>query len=1019
MKQFHSFRLDTVNHCLWRADQRVSLTPKAFDVLRYLVEHANRLVTQEELLTALWPETYVNPEVIKKYILGIRKALDDPRDHPQFIATFPRRGYQFVAPVSEVLAAAPANETIPASRHIVGRDGALAQLEDHLRQASDAQRQLVFITGEAGIGKTTLVDAFHQTLANRPNLRLIRGQCVEGFGGKEAYYPVLEAIGQWIREAGGGHVPQTFAKQAPTWLIQFPSLIKPEQRDALQKEIHGATRERMVREICEALESLTQRDALVLVLEDLHWVDPSTLDFISAVARRRGPAKLLLLGTYRPADLIVSRNPLRTLKQDLVLHGLAQEVSLERLEESDVAKYLKIHYADHSFPAAFVSLIYRHSGGNALFMVNILLDMVKRGFIAQLGGIWSLQVALKDVEPTVPDTLDQLIESQFQQLSAAEQPILRSASVAGERFSIWAISTSTGSESEVLEETCEKLAERLQFIKAAGINTLPNGQVSAHYEFRHSLYREVLYRRLSDATRAKLHLQLAQRLKAFCDPSELEQATELALHFEGGRDYQEAIRYLILAAKNSARRFAYRDSIEILLHALELIPKVSGSHHAELETQTLIQIGDIHYAEGNMSESAQAYEKAASMATDAGLGAAQVTALIRLVHPMGLIDVDRAVVAIERADQISATLNDPLLHARTQILASCARLYYHTWRSEDAKLYASAKETIQTLSGGQYPEMHYAHLHALQGRYREALAMADSGIVKVSETSNTVAYLLTLGAKAVALLHLGRLGESLLLLRTAIGRAEKNGHDPWIFKLREAWLCTIAMDYQSAQQLCAAMIRSNSGYPKGQPQAIAWFAAGHAALLQGNYDQASQNFRLVMDEKLTPKFMLHWYWRMQARFGLANVLLASGKLESARGEIAQLLEVALATDEPTLQALAWDVNARLAITDQNWNSAEKSIQHGLDLTKRFEIPLAAWRLDATAWKFHQHTKNQKAAETHRKSAETRILEMANSFPPDEPLRATFLAAPPVHQILHPHAPTKPTKQPKPRPRATP
>ncbi len=79
----------------------MSLAPKAFDVLRYLVEHADRLVTQDELLEALWPETYVNPEVIKKYVLGIRKALGDQFDKPVFIATFPRRGYQFIAPVRE------------------------------------------------------------------------------------------------------------------------------------------------------------------------------------------------------------------------------------------------------------------------------------------------------------------------------------------------------------------------------------------------------------------------------------------------------------------------------------------------------------------------------------------------------------------------------------------------------------------------------------------------------------------------------------------------------------------------------------------------------------------------------------------------------------------------------------------------------------------------------------------------------------------------------------------------------
>lgn len=999
MKQFHAFRLDTVNHCLWRGEERVSLTPKAFDVLRYLVEHADRLVTQEEILNALWPETYVNPEVIKKYILGIRKALSDSHEKPEFIETFPRRGYQFVAPVSEVISGAPAGCGVSAARRMVGREGAMAELDDYLGQALNSQRQVVFITGEAGIGKTTLVDAFHQAVASRPNLRVIRGQCVEGFGGKEAYYPVLEAVGHWAREASGGPVVQTLAKQAPTWLIQFPSLIKPEQREALQKEIHGATRERMVREICETLELLTVQDPLVLVLEDLHWVDPSTLDFLSAVARRRGPAKLLVLGTYRPADLILSKSPLKALKQDLVLHSLGHEISLERLEEPDVAEYLEIHFADGDFPEGFANLIYRHSGGNALFLVNILLDMVKRGLIEQVNGKWTLKVPLEDVEPKVPETLDQLIEAQFQQLSAEEQRILRSASVAGERFSVWAISTAAELETDSIEEACERLAERLQFIKCAGINSLPNGQISAHYDFRHSLYREVLYSRLSEGARAKLHLQLAQRLQAFCDPCELEQATELALHFEGGHDYEQAIHYLIIAAKNAAGRFAYRDSIEILRHALELVPMVATGKRTELEIQTLLQIGDTNYAVGSMAESAQAYEQAASQAAQSNLRVAQVASLIRLAHPMGLIDVDQAVAVAERAEQIGASLDDPILQARTQMLAPCARLYFHSWRSEDAELFASAQTKIQRLSNGQYPEMHYAHLHPLQGRYEEALKIAEDGISKISETSNTVAYLLALGAKTVALIHLGRFGQALQDVRAAIERAKKNGNDPWLLNIREAWLRTVAMDFEGAQRIGEAMIGVNSGYPTGQPQAIAWVAAGNAALGRADYDGALQYFRKVIDENVTPKFFLHWYWRIHSQLGVVNSWLASGNLQNAGAEVGRLLEAALKTDDPSLQALAWVANARFGIAKKDWKSAEQSLQNGLALQEKFEIPTAAWRLDGTAWEFYQQVKNEKTAEMHRKRAELCILKIANSFSPEEPLRAIFLAAPQVRRIL--------------------
>src|SRR5215813_11218608 len=313
MKIFRSFRLDLVNQCLWQGEQRVALPPKAFDVLRYLVEHPGRLVTQDEILEALWPETYVNPELIKKYILVIRKVLGDRHDKPEFIETIPKRGYRFVAPVTaDVVYGAP-DLAAKTTKKLVGRDGALTELHNSLHKAMRGQRQIIFVTGEAGIGKTTLMDAFHQQAVQNHHLRVGRGQCVEGFGGKEAYYPMLESLGQLTRNPDGNPVIQTIAKLAPTWLIQFPSLVKSEQRESLQREILGATRERMVREICEALEAITSEIPLILIFEDLHWCDLSTLDLISALARRRDAAKLMLLCTYRPEDVALAQSPLRGL----------------------------------------------------------------------------------------------------------------------------------------------------------------------------------------------------------------------------------------------------------------------------------------------------------------------------------------------------------------------------------------------------------------------------------------------------------------------------------------------------------------------------------------------------------------------------------------------------------------------------------------------------------------------------------------------------------------------------------
>src|ERR1700676_4588561 len=207
MKEFDPFRLDTVNQCLWRHvetgdDQRIRLTPKAFAVLRYLVEHAGRLVTQDELLNALWPDTFVQPEVLKSHILDVRGALGDHAKNPQFIETRPRRGYQFIAPVRE--ASTPnelAVEWLP--RRLVGRTAQLDELRSCLRRTLGGQRQIVFITGEPGIGKTSVVDEFlRQAAADSSGVRVARGQCVEGYGGREAYFPVFEALGQLCAAAG-------------------------------------------------------------------------------------------------------------------------------------------------------------------------------------------------------------------------------------------------------------------------------------------------------------------------------------------------------------------------------------------------------------------------------------------------------------------------------------------------------------------------------------------------------------------------------------------------------------------------------------------------------------------------------------------------------------------------------------------------------------------------------------------------------------------------------------------------
>lgn len=503
-KVFPPFRLDTTNQCLWRRgeaaqDERVTLTPKAYAVLCYLLENAGRLVSQEELLEAVWPDTFIQPEVLKYQIADIRSVLGDNPKNPLFIETLPRRGYRFVGAVRETGGAeSPDSANTPADK-LVGRARELGTLRRSLLKALQGHVQIVFITGEPGIGKTALVDEFQrQAASGRPSLSIARGQCVEGYGGSEPYYPILEALGQLCRGAEGHRLVEILTAHAPTWLVQFPWLVNREQRQALQQEILGATRDRMLREIREALDRFNLEAPLLLVFEDLQWVDRSTADLISALARQRTTAKMMVIVTMRPVDL---DHPVRRAKQELLAHQLCQEIALEPLSKSEVAQYLGGE-SDESPLDGFASQIYRYSEGNPLFMIAALDHMTEHGSIAREGGSWRLKVPLEEIDLEVPETLRQMIEAHIDHLTIEEQRVLESASVVGTRFPANAVAAGLQQAPAFVEETLEKLLRRSRIVRAAGDEQLADGSISPLFEFVHTAYREVFYGRLTPVRRA-------------------------------------------------------------------------------------------------------------------------------------------------------------------------------------------------------------------------------------------------------------------------------------------------------------------------------------------------------------------------------------------------------------------------------------------------------------------------------------------------------------------------------------
>ena len=550
---FHPFRLDPDNQRLWRGGRPIALRPKTFAVLAHLVARPGRLVTKQELLDAVWPDTAVTDGVLKGCIREIREALGDEPAAPRYVETAHRRGYRFVAAVAAGDPAAAAPVELP------GREGEIEALERLTGDALGGERRVAFVTGEPGIGKTALVEALLARV-DRSATWIARGQCIEQYGAVEPYLPVLDALGSLCRGAERDLLVGLLHRFAPTWLLQMPSLVAPATREALQREALGATSERMLREMAGAVEAFAVERPLVLVLEDLHWADYSTLDLVSYLARRREPARLLVLGTYRPAEVLARHHPLRAVARELAARGLCREVELPFLDAAAIAEYLAARLGEE-VPARLVRFVHERTEGNPLFVVHLVDYLVERG-------------ALGDPErtaPLVPEGVRQVIDAQVDALGEADQRLLEAAAVAGAEFSAATIAAVLGEPLDAVEAAGERLARRRQFLEPAGVAELPDATLTARYRFVHAIHRDALGGRVAPARRIQLHRRIAERLEAELGSRAGDVAAELAMHYEEGRAYGDAIRFLLVALENARRRFASRETAALARRGIALL----------------------------------------------------------------------------------------------------------------------------------------------------------------------------------------------------------------------------------------------------------------------------------------------------------------------------------------------------------------------------------------------------------------------------------------------------------------
>lgn len=434
---FPPFRLLPVERQLWRDEELVTLRPKAFAILEWLLSRAGELVTREELLSRFSGNARLSEGVIKTQIAEIRRALGDSARAARFIETQHRCGYRFIGPIeSSSPASQPPESQIRgiarsasshAAPHFVGRSGEFAVLDASWEKARSGERQVVFVTGETGAGKSTLLKVWTDRLAaSGVALCLTWGLCAEQHGPREAYLPWIEAIRRLCLGDDGQRIVDCLRHHAPTWRSVIPELRS--SREAASE--HTLPPARMLREIVETLEALSQEKPLIVCLEDLHGADDSTLDVLTYLAQRVGPARVLVVTTSRTSEALMGR--LRDVTVTLSTRRRCVMLEVPELGREDVAAYLTCRLGEHRLPPAVASILHQRTEGNALFVVDLLEGWLQRGFLRESLVGYELSVGLESLQSFVPLTILRLIDGALDRLSTQLSALLQDESARGE-----------------------------------------------------------------------------------------------------------------------------------------------------------------------------------------------------------------------------------------------------------------------------------------------------------------------------------------------------------------------------------------------------------------------------------------------------------------------------------------------------------------------------------------------------------------------------------------------------------
>jgi tetratricopeptide (TPR) repeat protein len=522
-----------------------------------------------------------------------------------------------------------------APRNIVGRETELDALAHEFDRAQRGKGRLVVVSAEAGMGKTTLVDAFVQHLEDREEpIRVGRGRCSERLAGTEAYLPVLEALDSLQHHEQLGSLQRLVRTLAPSWYAQImPPGANDSSAARLAVDTVSGSQERLKREIAALLEEASRVQPVVLCFDDVHWADPSTTDLLAYLARRIDNARLLIIITCRPSDLAQSRHPFLAVKLDLLARGMCREITPGFLGIDAIEQYLALQFPENAFPLDLAALLHERTEGNPLFMTDVVRDMRRRQMIGQQDGRWVLAEHLSAIERELPQSIRSAIQHKIEGLEHEDRRLLGAASVQGVDFDSAMIAAALKLPEEDVEDRLERLEREHALVRFVDEWEAPDRTLTLRYRFAHHLYHTAFYEALRGTRRAALSRAIADHAVARVGDRACDCAAPIAILYESARDGIRAAHFWNRAAQAAARLYAHDETARLARRGLDLLaaePDSPARAETELELQMTYGLAVKTSRGYAVAEVGEAYARARQLAREVQNPAQVVPVLVGL-----------------------------------------------------------------------------------------------------------------------------------------------------------------------------------------------------------------------------------------------------------------------------------------------------------------------------------------------------------------------------------------------------